>query len=345
MNRKLDGVKPFLESLCQSEKVAGMAVAVTDSKSLLFSEGFGVESCERPEVRVSGKTLFRIASVTKVVTGMTVLSLVEEGKLQLDTPVKAVLPWLSLSNKETEERVTLRHLLSHTSGLEAEYTPEGPREEAAFLPVLQEGLPYAKILFEPGGGYQYSNWGIRLACAVAQEVTGTFFSRLVKERILTPLGMTRTTFDLNVAATYPIALPHTEKDGSFQVCHRIEENAARLAAGGLFSCAEDLCILARCLLNEGKNDAGKPILTKESVDEMKRQHARVDDTTDYGLTLVRWELDGAHTFGHHGFAPPYCSNLTVHPESGLGIITLMNTERPHLRLRIPQSILRGTKQE
>ena len=74
--------------LSASTSIAGMAVAVTNKKETLFADGFGVESIERPEVRVTKTSLFRIASITKIVTGMTLLSLVEEGKLSLDAPVK-----------------------------------------------------------------------------------------------------------------------------------------------------------------------------------------------------------------------------------------------------------------
>ena len=132
----MEHIRSYLQKILESEKIAGMAVAVTDRKGILFAEGFGVESIERPEVKVTAESLFRIASITKIVTGMTILSLVEEGKLSLDAPIKEIIPWLSLKDKHTEKFVTLGHLLSHTSGLPAEYTPEGPREESA----LEESL-------------------------------------------------------------------------------------------------------------------------------------------------------------------------------------------------------------
>ena len=103
MNVNSVDIKSFLEKLCRDEKIAGMAVAVTNKKETLFADGFGVESIERPEVKVTKTSLFRIASITKIVTGMTLLSLVEEGKLSLDAPVKDILPWLTLADKETED--------------------------------------------------------------------------------------------------------------------------------------------------------------------------------------------------------------------------------------------------
>ena len=339
MNINSVDIKSFLEKLCRDEKIAGMAVAVTNKKETLFADGFGVESIERPEVKVTKTSLFRIASITKIVTGMTLLSLVEEGKLSLDAPVKDILPWLTLADKETEEGITLRHLLSHTSGLEAEYTPDGFREESALEASLREGLPKAKILFPLGKGYNYSNWGIRLASAMAEKVSGKRFTQLAQERVLTPLRMTLTTFDLHIAATYPLCLAHTEENGIFKAYHRIEENAARHAAGGLFSNAEDLCRLARCLLNEGQCDAGTSIVSEETIRLMKMKHANCIKYDGYGLTLIQDNFCDSNIYGHLGSAPPYSTSLIIHPKSGYGIVTLMNTQRDSLRLSIPKSIL------
>lgn len=335
----MDSVRAFLNDTLKKEKIAGMAVAVTDRNRILFAEGFGVESIERPTVKVTPESLFRIASITKIVTGITLLSLAEEGKLSLTEPVKKILPWLTLSNKETEEQVTLGHLLSHTAGLPAEYTPEGPREESALESSLREGLKNLEILFPLGKGYQYSNWGIRLASLAAETVTGKKFTRLAAERVLIPLGMTMTTFDLHVAATYPLCLAHTEENGIFHVVHRIQENAARHAAGGLFSNATDLCRLARCLLNEGVCDDGTQILQKASVNEMKTVRGKPENFDGYGITLFQHTDGGKQIFFHPGSAPPYASSLVIHPGSGLGVVTLMNTQRDSLRYTIPNTIL------
>lgn len=330
----MEAIRKFLEETLEKEKIAGMAVAITDKEKIIFAEGFGVESIERPQVGVTSKSLFRIASITKVVTGMTILSIVEEGKLSLDTRVKDILPWLSLTDKNTEENVTLGHLLSHTSGLPAEYTPEGPREESALEPSLREGLPSLEMQFPLGEGYLYSNWGIRLASLVAEKVTGKCFTQLAYERVLQPLGMDKTTFDLHIAATYPICLPHTEENGQFRVFHKLQENAARQAAGGLYSNAEDLCRLARCLLNDGEK-----VLQKSSIDEMKVPRGKPKAYDSYGITLFGHNAENGQVYFHPGSAPPYATSLYIHPASGLGIVTLMNTQRDSLRHTIPNTIL------
>ena len=97
--------------------IAGMAVAVTDRNGIVWHNAYGVTSVEKPWDPVTTQTLFRIASNTKMTLGLLVMKLVEEGKLDLDAPVKKYVPWLELHDDSTLDRITLRRLLSHSAGL------------------------------------------------------------------------------------------------------------------------------------------------------------------------------------------------------------------------------------
>ena len=156
------------EELFEKEKIAGMAIAVTDKTRVIWSKGFGANSAEQPSVLTTPQTLYRIASITKIISGSTILQLVEQGKLALDVPVKTYLPWLELSRPETTATLTLRHLLSHTGGFPTEYCPDGPREESALEPRLRECLPTLPLATLPADGvFHYSNWGLHLASHIA----------------------------------------------------------------------------------------------------------------------------------------------------------------------------------
>ena len=331
-----------LKELLASRKIAGFSVAVTDRQKIIYANGFGVESVERPAVSATSRSMYRIASVTKIVTGMVLLRLCEMGKLELDRPITAYLPWLTLTRPEATAEMTLRHLLSHTAGLPREYTPEGAREESALEAMLRENLSALPLATLPHEGvHLYSNWGIHLASHIAEAVTGKPYTVLARELVLDPLGMKRSTFDIREAITYPVSLPHVEdENGALRVYHRIKENAAHMAAGGLYANVEELCLLARCLLTGGKNDKGEQVLSPDSIAEMCRPHATINgkggDT--YGLTMRRHRYGGRVLFGHLGSAPPYAGSLWVDPVSGYGVITELNTQRDDLRFEIAEMI-------
>lgn len=331
-----------LSDVLNTHKIAGMAIAVTDKQRVIYQKGFGVDSIERPHIPAEADSLYRIASITKVVTGITIMKLVENGVLNLDALVKDYVPWLKLTRCEALEQMTLRHLLSHTSGLPAEYTPDGPREEGALEQSLKEELPVAQMHSLPCEGvYLYSNLGIRLASYVAEQKTGKMFSALARECVLNPLGMSQTTFDLRVASTYPLSLPHEDApDGSLKVLHCIKENAARLGAGGLYSNTTDLCKLARLLLNKGVADNGERILAVKTMEEMFKAHScREGENEQYGLTMLIKKYKNSYLYGHYGSAPPYALSLLVDPDREYGVVTLMNTQRDALRFNIPEIIL------
>jgi CubicO group peptidase (beta-lactamase class C family) len=331
-----------LEQFRQKNQIAGFTVAATDRTHTLFVEGFGVESVERPAQAPTEDTMYRIASITKVVTGLTILRLAQRGVLELHRPVRDYLPWLTLSDPLATERMTLYHLLTHTAGLPAEYTPEGPREESALEDSLREGLPALHLHGLPGeAAFLYSNWGIRLASRVAEVACGKPFSKIARELILDPLGMQHTTFDLCVAATYPISLPHEHNEkGEPAVRHLMLENAARLAAGGLYSTAPDLCILARFLMNDGKADSGEQLLDPAYIAMMRERVSErgPEPKGGYGLTMHQFESNDSMVFGHFGSAPPYSSGLFTEPERGLAVIYLVNTPYEGSRTIIPDAV-------
>lgn len=331
-----------LEQILKDNKIAGMSVAVTNRNKVLYAKSFGVDSVERSDIPANPDSLYRIASISKVVTGITIMRLVEEKVLNLDVPVKEYVSWLEFNDPQILQQMTLRHLLSHTSGLPGEYTPDGPREESALEQTLKSGLKELKFNTLPNNGtYLYSNWGIRLASYIAQVKAGKVFSELAKEYVLEPLGMNKTTFDLRVAATYPLSLPHVENSkGELEVVHYINENATRLAAGGLYSSATELCKLARFLLNYGRNDFGEQLLSVDNLKQMLKKHADIAENSEdgYGLTMAIRKYKDGFIYGHLGSAPPYALSMLVDHKSGYGVITLMNTQRDDLRYKIPEII-------
>lgn len=253
-----------IEQLRLENNIAGMSVAVTDINGTIYKAGFGYENALRPEVPAYPDAMYKIASMTETVTAVVILRLCQEGVLDLETPIQKYLPWLTLSRPEAENTMTLRHLLTHTSGLpNDDYLPEGTRDESGVEDAIKATIPTLPMASLPGEGvYCYSNWGFNLAACVAATVTCKSLTDLYKEYILDSVEMDKTTFDFHIAATYPLSLPHKPgADGKPQVIHHQRINMAYFGGGGLYSNAEDMCKWARFLLRGGIADSGERLLT------------------------------------------------------------------------------------
>ena len=317
----IEGFENALRGELENAGIAGAAWSITDRRSLLSASGFGLASTERPGDPVLPETLFRIASNTKITVTLTAFQLREKGLITLDEPVEHFFPGMNLSDRAAAGKITLRRLLSHTAGFPAEYTPDGVRDEDRSEEVLLRELDGLRLLSDPDEGrYLYSNLGIRLAAAALCRVGGKPFSELCREYVLEPLGMDRSFFDLSRICTYPLALPH---NAGPKVQHYVPINAARYAAGGLFSNVEDMAKLARLFLNRGA-----PLVSGSDWDEITAPAADMGlpEKSDYCLTLMRRHFGDVVLTGHTGSAPPYRSCIWVLPEKGLGVSFASNTE-------------------
>lgn len=331
-----------LEQIFKENTIGGMSVAVTDREKIVYKKGFGVLNVEHPEFLTTPDALYRIASVTKIITGMTILILADKGILDIDVPIKKYIPWLTLSRQEACEQITLRALLSHTSGLPRGVITEGSRDENTVEQSLKQLLPECEITSLPSEKiYQYSNIGVSLAGLVASTVTGKSYSQLASEYVLKPLGMNVSTYDFHEAATYLFSLPHQQDEsGNLRVQHYIRMNTMFRASGGLYSNAQDLSKLARCILNNGKSDCGEQILSANSFEQMCIPNGIMsEDTADrYGLTMCLFKYKERFLYGHTGASKPYATSVITDKKTGCGVVTLMNTNHLDLRVKIPKMI-------
>ena len=264
----------------EAAHVPSLAIAVWHGGKMKYVRGLGVTSIEEGGIPVTPATLFRIGSTTKPMVGCAVMRLVEQGKLALDEPVASYLPWLRLSRRDAAHRITLRMLLSHTTGLPTEYKANGPCDPAALESSLRRELPKYPLFSPPGRVWSYSNPGVRLAAHIAERTYGKLFPEMMQDLVFEPLQMSTATFRPTVALTYPLALPHEVDDnGNLRVVRSFTNNAARYPAGGVIGNVLDV-------VKFGKSLMSSDFLTEDSLAEMFRPHARKFTRYDdyYALT-------------------------------------------------------------
>jgi CubicO group peptidase (beta-lactamase class C family) len=261
-------VQPFLDR----REVAGAVTLVAEPAGVrhLDAQGLADVAANRP---MAPDTIFWIASMSKPITATAVLMMQDAGELSVDDPVAKFIPEFSKLRKPGGEpaNLTLRHLLTHTSGL-GEISPE----QARACRTLADTIPLylAKpVAFEPGSKWAYSQSGINTAARVVEVVSGESFDSFLQKRLFAPLGMKDTTFYLTEGQLPRLAATYRRADsGALEVAANpilmgkppTSRDRFPAANGGLFSTATDYARFARMILNGGELD-GTRYVTPESV--------------------------------------------------------------------------------
>jgi methyl acetate hydrolase len=264
-------------------EVPGVVAMATDRRGILYQGAFGVADAGsgRP---LAVDTVFRIASMTKPVTSLAVMQLVEQGKVSLDDPAEKHLPQLAnlkvfetfdaktgeYTLRPAKRSPTVRHMLTHTAGLGYNFTSPIVRD---FKPRAGETYVAGPLLFEPGEQWLYStgiDWGGRIVEAISGQDLETYF----RDRIFKPLGMVDTAYNPPEDRQRRLTVVHGRlPDGRFHVdAIQPPMSVARpIGGGGLASTAADYIRFLQMLLNEGSLN-GARIVTAETVAVMGRNH-------------------------------------------------------------------------
>ncbi len=269
-------------------EVAGAVTLVGNANGVQSLLAVGRRDIE-DDLPMRPDTLFRIASMTKPITAVAIMILVDEGKLAVDDPVEKHLPefrgqmlaWTRSGDSPVTKRparpITLRDLLTHTSGL-PDAAPAGSAERDAPPPktLAEASQHYARrpLSFEPGSRWAYSNAGINTLGRAVEVASGMPYEAFLKARIFDPLGMVDTTFYPTPDQIKRAAVTYAREGGKLRPVESSREaptpgDRPPSPAGGLYSTAPDLARLYRLMLNRGESD-GKRILSQSAVAEMTR---------------------------------------------------------------------------
>ena len=322
----IDRLEDVLLATMREEDVPALALSVTDRESTCYARGFGTTATDTTGQAVTPGTLFRIGSTTKPLTALMILNLVEEGHLDLDMPLASYLPDLRLHDPSATEQLTVRALLAHRSSLPPGGEELGYAGPDALTAFGRETLPTYELVAPPNLLFAYSNPGYSLLGHLAERVTGTPYAELMRDRVFTPAGMKRTTFDPEVIRSQAFALPHVPgEDGTLTPLHELFDDPAGWPAGFAMSNLDDLARVARVLLNDGRGE-NDSALDDALLREMLAPQADLLDAsgTTYGLGVFLRSFRGARLVEHGGSIPTYETAFSLAPDAGLGVIVLTN---------------------
>lgn len=319
-----------LAAFVRENRLPGGAAGVVHGDELAWSAGVGFADTgarrpTRPEM------LYRIASITKTLTGTAVMQLRDAGLLDLDDPAVAYLPELrgAVTPFAPIEAVTLRRMLSHESGLPAE--PPGTDWS---VPVY-EGTPERTLAragdivlkLPPNAAHKYSGLAYQLLGEIVTRISGTAYPRYVRESILDPLGMQATSFE-------PLPAPLLGRRAAGYDWRALSDERGLAhamppvwAEGGLWSCLDDLARwISFQLRGHRKPPVASPVLAAASLREMHRPRYLADAgwTSAWGISWCASRRDGVAWIRHSGWLPGFTTTVCFDPGEQVGAIALLN---------------------
>jgi CubicO group peptidase (beta-lactamase class C family) len=332
IQKKLQKIDTYVQQLMKDWRVAGSSVAIIYKNKVIFTKAYGLRDVDK-KLPVTTKTLFGIASNSKLFTAMGAALLQQEKKLDIDKPVRTYMPELQFATAELDEKLTLRDMLSHRSGV--------PRWDGVWagsgysLQEILDRLKYLKPTLGFREGYLYNNNMFAAAGAITAKVNGTTWEQLITTKIFTPLNMKQSFFSFEDA----------EKNGEFSKDYydgRVDSLMKEYTfdvhcscwapAAAIVSNVEDLSHWVIALMNGGKFNGAQVFPAKAIAVTVKPNSIASTEMPFeevfyglYGLGRGISDYKGHLIYSHTGSISGYRSTISMAPRDSIGVIVLTNT--------------------
>jgi len=310
--------------------VPGAAIALIEDGEVILQKGYGYADVKKNAI-VDGRTGFNIGSISKTIAAWGVMKLVEEGKIELDSPAEKYLTrWHLPESKYDVDGVTIRRLLSHTAGLSLHGYPGWSPNDT--LPSIEESLSGknngpgdVRIIMEPGTKWKYSGGGFTILQLIIEEVTGQKFADYMQAEVLDPLGMKNSSYTIDAKILGGSSLEH---NGYGEVIPF--ELFTAEAAAGLHTTIEDFAIFAQASLNYSNPSGTQQSILKKSTLELMTSPALASNGR-YGLgySIDSIQNTQAVLVGHGGANTGWHAYLRVNQQTGDGFVMITNGGSGH----------------
>lgn len=308
-----DTVDSYVEGYLDRHGLVGATVAVVHDGQVLHTAGYGDSS----GAETTADTPMATGSVGKHMTAFALLQLVDDGSVDLDDPVIEHLPEFALDDERVSD-ITIRHLLSHTSGLPSPVIVEPADDLSEGVQRLQDW----QLETDPGQQYSYSNMNYHVAGRLIENVAGLPFAAYLEENLFQPLGMADTrSVDTTSADDPGLQDGHVTAYGTAIPLREMEQLIA--GAGGVVSTAEDQARWLAMLTNDGAAPGGEQLLSPELLDEAQSPQPGADGN-GLGWHLSSEGVDPPRV-GHSGATSRYSAQLDIVPSSGYGVVVMLNS--------------------
>lgn len=287
-------------------------------------------------VKATKDSVFQVGSITKIHTATLIMQLVESGELDLDALVIDVLPEFGTADEEATKRITIRQLLSHTSGLTCDFTHDTGRGDDC-LALYVEASKEVALDCPPGMAISYSSVGYNVLGRIIEVVTGQTWDEALRDRLCAPLGLKSTVTLPEDVLRFRAAMGHLGMPGQDPEPSAVWNPLPRSSGpygGVLCATASDIVRLAKMHLDGGTAFDGTQVLKPETVNAMQQREVDSPDkwtvgADSWGLGWTLYDWEGIKGFGHDGATIGQYGYLRVEPISGVAIALLTNGGGAH----------------
>jgi CubicO group peptidase (beta-lactamase class C family)/D-alanyl-D-alanine dipeptidase len=317
-------LEPWIAAQVRAKQLPALSIVLVDDQRIIWGRGFGFADKER-RIAATADTVYRVGSVSKLFTDLAVMQLVEQGRLDLDKPVAAILPEFAPRNP-FKTAITLRQLMSHRSGLVRE-PPVGHYFDPAAPPLIDvvKSLAGTTLVFEPGTRTKYSNAGVAVVGAVLERVVGKSFPEAIEHSLFIPLEMKESSFEPGPSLIRKMAtgLMWTQ-DGQTVATPMFLLGTG--PAGNLVSSAVDLSRFLSFIFAGGRGPRGVVIGADRLRSMIEPRAGRAGEPEPFGLGFAISKLDDERMIGHNGAVYGFASDVKALPDARLGAVVITSVD-------------------
>jgi CubicO group peptidase (beta-lactamase class C family) len=317
-------LRAFVEERMAHYHVPGVAVGIYH-EGVQRVGGLGVTNVDHP-LSVDERTLFQIGSTSKTFCGTLAMVLVEQGKLDLDAPVRSYLPELKLQDEDVAARVTVRDCFTHVGGWVGDYFDDCGAGDDALAKVVAKMAEIPQV-YPLGKFWSYNNSAFYIAGRVIERITGMPYETAMQEFVFGPLGLKHTYFFARDVITERVVAGHIVRDGVPTVAKAWELARTANPAGGITSDVIDQLGYARFHLGDGTADDGTRVLSPEGIAFMRKRIVSKGVDGEMALTWHLYDLGGIRVVRHGGATVGQLSSFDFVPEKQFAVTILTNANR------------------
>jgi CubicO group peptidase (beta-lactamase class C family) len=320
---RFEALISLAEAKMQEHRIPGVAIGVIDN-GVIRTRGLGVTNVEDP-VPVNDHTVFPIASISKTFAATAMMRLVEQGKVDLQAPVRKYLPDFQVRDAAVSRDVTVWNLLTHTSGWEGQVS--GPERGEDTLRNFVTTISDLMQVAPREAAWSYNNAGFSVAGRVIEAVTGTSINRAMRDLVFTPLGLAHAGTTAGDFIVNRFASGHANRADAAATLQRPFSPSVSVTAGGIGLCISDLLAYAKFHMGDGTAAGGERLLSRASLEQMRAAQLRKQSTDDdIGLAWHLRTIGGLRVAAHGGTLAGHILLLEIAPERNFAIAILTNAQ-------------------